>query len=187
MIETLMEWDRALFLWLNNLGHPQLDSFMLFLSAKRVWIPLYLLLIFLLYRHFGSQFWKPLLLVLLAAGMTDLITSGFMKPFFERLRPCHDPALEGLMVNVGKCGGKYGFASGHAANTFALATFFFTVTRHRAFWLLVLWAVMVSYSRVHLGVHYPGDILVGALIGTGVGTGMALLARAWISRSKTLA
>lgn len=181
MIEQLIEWDRQLFLWLNGLGHPHFDGFMLFLSAKSVWIPLYVALIYLLYRHFGTQFWKPLLLVILAAILADQITSGLMKPFFERWRPCRDPSLDGLMTLVGKCGGKYGFASGHAANTFALATFFAFLTRIRWYYLLVLWAALVSYSRIHLGVHFPGDILVGALIGTGLGFGFSALARKWIS------
>ncbi len=180
MIEQLKEWDHQLFLWLNGLGHPALDSIMLFFSAKLVWVPLYLGLIFLLYRHYGTQFWKPLLLIILAIVLADQITSTFMKTFFERLRPCRDPQFDGLMTLVGKCGGKYGFASSHAANTFSLATFFLFLTRIRWYYFLVLWAMVVSYSRVHLGVHFPGDILVGALIGTALGYGLARLGQKWI-------
>ncbi len=174
MIETVSSLDRDLFLWLNSHGHPHLDGLMLFLSAKLVWIPLYIGLIYLLYRAYGISFWKPLLGVLVAVLLADQLTSSFMKPFFERLRPCHDPALDGLVINVGKCGGLYGFASSHAANTFALAIFYCTLFRARGYYLLILWAALVSYSRIHLGVHYPGDVLVGGLLGGLSGAIMAI-------------
>lgn len=177
MIEQLKNWDEQLFLWLNGLGHPALDDSMLFLSAKLVWIPLYALLIFLLYKHYGNHFWQPLLAVIVVIVITDQVTSSFMKPFFERLRPCRTPSLEGLMINVGKCGGKYGFASSHAANTFGLASFFFFFTRIRKYAWLFVWAALVSYSRIYLGVHFPGDILMGGLIGLTAGWGVAVLLR----------
>ena len=182
MIEILKNIDEQLFLWLNGQGHPTLDNFMLFLSAKLVWIPLYLGIIFLLYRHFDIQFWKPLLLIILSVTFADQFTSAFMKPYFERPRPCHEVSLTGQVINVGKCGGKYGFASSHAANTFALGVFCLTLTRIKWYWLLVGWAVLVSYSRVHLGVHYPGDILIGGLVGGFFAFGLVLLCRKWIKR-----
>jgi undecaprenyl-diphosphatase len=179
MIEQLKAWDHELFLWLNSMGHPELDGIMLFLSAKLVWIPLYLGLIFMLYRHYGHQFWKPLLAVILAVALADQITSSFMKPFFERLRPCKDPQFEGLMTLVGKCGGKFGFASSHAANTFTLSVFFLGLTRIKWYYLLVVWSALVAYSRVHLGVHFPADILVGASIGATLGWTFAWACKKW--------
>jgi len=99
--------------------------------------------------------------------MADQSTSGVMKPFFERLRPCHDARWEELMFSYGGCGGMYGFASSHAANTFALATFLTLTFRNilKGFGWLYLWAMLVSYTRLYLGVHYPLDLLVGAMVG----------------------
>ena len=176
-MESLITWDQEVFLALNGLGHPYLDQAMLFLSAKLVWIPLYVFLIYLLYRHYGRKFWIPLVLVIVAVALSDQVTSGFMKPFFERFRPCKDPLLMDQVINVGKCGSKYGFASSHAANTFAVAVFFFALLRNKWLWLLVAWAALVSYSRIYLGVHFPGDIIVGGLIGTLFGWLLVLAAR----------
>lgn len=175
MIEQLKDWDAQLFLQMNNVGHPALDSVALLLSAKLVWIPLYVWLIFLLYKHYGVQFWKPLLAIIVVIVISDQVTASFMKPFFERLRPCHDPLLEGLMINVGKCGGRYGFASSHAANTFGLASFFLFLTGMKKYRWLLLWATLISYSRIYLGVHFLGDVLVGGLIGVGAGWLVALV------------
>jgi undecaprenyl-diphosphatase len=91
-----------------------------------------------------------------------------MKPFFKRLRPSRDPALKELVHTVnGYKNGKYGFASRHAANTMGIAFFFWLLfaNRYRWIWILFIWATVVSYSRIYLGVHFPGDILVGMLIG----------------------
>lgn len=165
MLEWLIATDKALFLWLNSLGHPHLDGFMLWMSHKFIWIPLYAYLIYRLYRQYKWQFYIPLLLLILVIVIADQGTSGFMKPFFERPRPCHEPSLQGLMTLVGGCGGHYGFASSHAANTIGLAMFFVWMEKTRFSALLLLWALLVSYSRIHLGVHYPGDVLVGGLVG----------------------
>jgi undecaprenyl-diphosphatase len=98
--------------------------------------------------------------------ITDQSTSSLMKPFFQRLRPCRDPALESLVYNIGGCAGVFGFASSHAANTFGFAFFvnFLLKKQYRFLWLLYLWAFLVSYSRIYLGVHYPLDILGGILL-----------------------
>ncbi len=165
MIDWLKDIDTQLFLALNAAGSPILDQPMIWLSDKYIWIPLYGFLIYQLIRKTGWKFYGPLIAAIILITITDQVTSTFMKPFFERLRPCHEPALEGLMIAVKGCGGPFGFASGHAANSVGLAFFFHFIFGNKYTLLLLLWAALVSYSRVYLGVHYPGDILVGGIIG----------------------
>jgi undecaprenyl-diphosphatase len=131
------------------------------------WIPLYVFLIYLVWKAYGKQGWWVILGVLLSILFADQITSGLMKPFFERLRPCHEVLLNGMVHNYGNCGGKYGFASSHAANSFAIATAMYLGLsfKYPAVKWLFLWAIFFSYTRIYLGVHYPGDILVGAFVG----------------------
>lgn len=172
MIETLMEWDEALFLWLNGLHTSWLDPVMFWISEKKTWIPLYLLIIGWIIKEYQWRSIIVLVGIILAITATDQVCSGFMKPYFERFRPSRNPALEGLVHIVNDYrGGRYGFSSSHAGNSFALATFLFFFFKRKYKWVawFFLWAAVVSYSRIYLGVHYPGDILVGALVGTGFG------------------
>lgn len=166
-METIKYWDEELFLYLNGYHQDWLDPIVDTLTGKLIWIPLYAFFIYLIIKHFKKGSVWILAGIGLAILMADQTASGFMKPFFERLRPCHDPRFEGLMYNYGGCGGMYGFVSSHAANTFALAIYLNLVFRRRlkGFWWLYVWAGIISYTRVYLGVHYPLDIIVGALVG----------------------
>ena len=106
-----------------------------------------------------------LLAFALLITLADQSASGFFKPFFERLRPCHQPGIQEFVHTLKHCGGQYGFASSHASNTFALGIFMWLLYRNLYGQLMILWAVLVSYSRIYAGVHYPGDIIMGAILG----------------------
>lgn len=137
------------------------------------WIPLYGVLLYMLFKTYGRRGWWVLLAVAVVVLCSDQLSSHICKPLFHRLRPCFNPDLEGLVhLPKGLPGGRYGFVSSHAANTFSVATFLTLAFRKRyrwIGWLLYGWAFIASYSRIYVGVHYPGDILVGAVLGGVIG------------------
>ena len=167
MIESIKDWDEKAFLWLNSFHWDGLDPIVLQLTQTITWVPLYLLLLYLIYRKDPKNTAWVIGGVMLTILLADQVSSGLMKPYFERLRPCHDPQWEGLLHNYGRCGGLYGFVSSHAANTFGMATFLTLTLRknQKGIYWLFLYALIVSYSRIYLGVHYPLDVILGALVG----------------------
>ncbi len=169
-MDSIGAWDTQVFFFLNGLHAPWLDPIMFYLSKTLTSLPVYVLIIYLLYKKFNTKIWIPLICIIACIGLTDRITSGIMKPAFARLRPTHEPLLVEKVHTVnGYKGGKFGFASSHAANTFGLSMLIFMLLRKekRQIGLLFVWAAVISYTRIYLGVHYPGDILAGALIGLG--------------------
>lgn len=176
-MDFLNSIDTELFLFLNGLHNAFFDPVMYWLSHKLIWTPMYLLIVFLMIRRYRMRGVLMLLFVGLVIVLCDQTASGLLKNMVQRLRPSHEPALAGL-VHLSKAGtgGLYGFVSSHASNVFGLATFLHFVLdkqfKFLKYWLFI-WAFLVSYSRIYNGVHYPGDVLVGGLIGMGYGYLMA--------------
>ncbi len=168
MLDKLLEADKNLLLAINKWHAPWLDSLMIVLTQTLAWLPLYIVLLYAVIYMYKKSSWLPLLTIALTVVLTDRITSGLMKPYFARLRPSHNPELAGQLHLVnGYTGGLYGFASSHAANCFGVALAVWLILRSKyphTGWLF-LWAIFMSYTRLYLGVHYPSDVLVGALIG----------------------
>lgn len=167
MLDLLKKIDSDLFLFFNQFHNDASDSFWDFVTTIETWIPLYAFLIFILIRVFKKDSIYLIAGVLMVVLFSDQFTSSFMKPFFERLRPCHDPFIGHLVHVATKCGGQYGFASGHSANSFGIAMFIWLTFRTywKGTWLMFAWAFLVAFSRIMVGVHYPGDILVGGVVG----------------------
>lgn len=177
MLESLIALDKELLLICNSTHTAWLDSYFWMVTARwlNAFVALPLLVIMGMYinarRSWGAVLEALLLLLalFLAVLIADQVASSIFKPMFQRLRPSHDTSLSVVLVN-GYHGGRYGFVSSHAANTFAAAVLLLNIFRNRYFTVAILmWAVLVSYSRIYLGVHFPGDILCGALLGVLVG------------------
>ena len=174
MIEQLLHYDTELFLYLNNLGSTNWDGLWLTITNKLTFIPLYAVLLFLIYRHLG---WKvTLFLIFVIAAMitfTDQITNVF-KDGFQRPRPCRAKDIEELVRFVAPRCGKYGFFSGHSSNSMAAAVFAGLLLRpyyKNLIFILLLWSAIVAYSRIYVGVHYPLDIVCGLAFGAISGFG----------------
>ncbi|SEQ16253.1 undecaprenyl-diphosphatase [Hyunsoonleella jejuensis] len=168
MIDQVLKYDTELFLFLNNLGSETWDGLWLIITNKLASIPLYALLLFLLYKKFGAKSLLVFVVVLaLMITFTDQITNVF-KRGFERPRPCGVPDLvEHLRFIAVRCG-KYGFFSGHSSNSMAAAVFAGLVLRpyyKNLIFILLFWSFIVAYSRIYVGVHYPLDIICGMTFG----------------------
>ena len=181
MIEFLQDIDRQLLLDINGSDSLYLDRLVRTLTNGLTWIPLYLSLFYMVMKN--NDNFRRLLLVLGGAGLCVLLAGtvddAIVKPLVARWRPTHDPQI-GILVDIvdGYRGGKYGFFSAHASNTMSIATFFCWLARSRRLSIaLVIWSLVNCWTRMYLGVHFPGDIMVGLIWGITVGTGVYFLYR----------
>ncbi len=166
MWEQVEQWDRELFVYLNNLGIEQYDAFWIFVTNPSHWIPLYILffLLFFLVFHWKKAFFS--LLFLLATVFATWGFTNLVKGLALRLRPNNSPDLVDL-IRVLQEPTNYSFFSGHASTSFAATTFVVLVIREKTNWIYLayIWPVIFVMSRIYVGVHYPGDILVGMIVG----------------------
>lgn len=169
LIQNLVDIDTEVFLFFNGMHSPFWDYFMSAFTGKIIWVPMYATILYLLLKNFH---WKVALCYVVAIALTitfaDQMCSSVIRPVVGRLRPSNldNPIVELVHIVNGKRGGSFGFPSCHAANSFGLAAFVICAFRKR--WLstfILLWAFTNCYTRIYLGVHYPGDLLVGGIIG----------------------
>lgn len=182
MIDSLSALDAKVTVAVNALHSPYFDQFMYLFSNKWIWVPMYATILIILYKRYNL---KAAVLFLVAIALTITITdqlcASIIRPIFERMRPANPDGPIAQLIHIvnGYRGGPYGFPSCHASNSFALATFLCLIRRRWLFGIvIVLWAVVNAYSRLYLGVHFAGDLIVGAVIGSAVGFGLfAITAR----------
>ncbi len=175
MLDQLLQYDKELFLFLNNLGSSAWDGFWLVVTNKLTFIPLYAILLFLVYKHLGL---KSLLLIVVVVALmitfTDQITNLFKYVLVKRPRPCKEEDMQSIMRFIAPRCGRYGFFSGHSANSMAAAVFAgLLLKRHykKLIFVLLFWSALVAYSRIYVGVHYPLDIVCGMTFGALAGFG----------------
>jgi undecaprenyl-diphosphatase len=190
MLERIIELDRQLFLYLNNLGNSSWDTFWLLVTEKWTAIPLYAILLYLIFRKFGGKgAIITAVLITLLITVTDQLGNVF-KDLFERPRPCGQEGVMEYARFVAKRCGRFGYFSAHASNSMGVAIFLGIILKkyyHYLIFLLIGWSLLVSYSRVYLGVHYPGDILTGMLVGAIFGYLFSLLHKYLFDRFKVSA
>ncbi len=181
----LVEADKYLFYIINKqLSWEPLDNIMLLIRNPLTWVPVYFFFLLFFFTNCRKYIVPIVLLTLLTFALTDFTSVNVIKPLAKRLRPCHDTTLDFAVNTLKECGGRFSMPSAHAANHFGLSAFWFLVISHtlrRKWYVLWLWAFAVCYAQVYIGVHFPGDVLVGCVLGISLGYSCFFIYKKWAS------
>jgi undecaprenyl-diphosphatase len=187
-LQELIKADKAVFYAINFAGHlPWLDWFMLGLRNQNTWIPLYIFVLYKVYKGNPTMVIPFILASLLTFLITDYTSASIIKPWAARLRPCHDTSLSSTIYILVDCGGQYGFPSSHAANHFGLATIWYKLMKllFDKKWRWVWpWATAICYAQIYVGKHFPLDTLAGAILGLLAGLLVSKLFEYWFHQFK---
>ena len=181
MLEFFYALDLKVLYFINHtLSNPVFDAIMPVLRGKLTWIPLYLLIIYFIIKKYGLKSVWVIGFALLSVLVADQISSGLIKPYFERLRPCNNPEIASWLILPNGKGSNWSFVSSHSANHFAMAVYFIMVfIGYRKQYNIVIpfltWAFLIAFAQVYIGFHYPSDVILGGLLGSAIGYGMAKL------------
>lgn len=189
--DQLLQWDRDLFFAINNgSANTVFDSVLPYTRISNIWIPFYLFLLAFIVLNYKSRSWPWILLMILTVASSDFISSSLIKHNIFRLRPCQDPSFAAhIRILVKYCPQSSSFTSSHAANHFAMAMFIYSTLKSEiGKWLrlIFLWAFVIIYAQVYVGVHYPGDVLSGSILGCGIGYAWAFAFKRFFSLHPSL-
>lgn len=187
-MEELIQLDYRMMHWIQHTGVSNFtDHFMLAMREAKIWIPLYVFMLYWIWKNGRSKMVLFIACTLICFGLADFLSASVFKPLFGRERPCYEADLDGVVRELIGCGGRFGFPSTHATNHFALATFWYwtiyLIKGQRWYWLFG-WAFTIGYAQVYVGKHFPIDILAGGLLGLAIGTLMAKLFEYWDNRKR---
>ncbi|MFT7589584.1 MAG: undecaprenyl-diphosphatase [Limisphaerales bacterium] len=173
LLKAILDLDRQCFELLNNGFHNAFfDNLMLWWREKENWIPFYILLVLILFLRFGKKAAWLILFTLLAVGISDQLSSSVIKPWVGRLRPCQEPELFEHIRLLLKCGSGKSFTSSHAANHMTVSVVLALGLKQwypKAIWAFIFWAISIGFAQIYVGLHYPGDVLAGFLLGGSIG------------------
>ncbi len=168
--DLLIYWDYTAWYYLNTQWVNEfLDAFVPFLRNQWTWAPLYLFLLVFMPLNFGKKGWMWCVFFILTFATCDFVSASIIKPFYIRLRPCNNPYIHDIVHLLVSCGSGYSFPSSHATNHFGMGIFAAISLKKFTKWIWViaiLWATSIAYAQVYVGVHFPGDVLVGGILGT---------------------
>ncbi len=180
MLEIIQQLDLALLEYINGTWHNNyFDRLFILLRNKYLWAPLYIYILTYITFNFSKESRWLIVLLICTVLFSDQLSSAIIKPFFDRWRPCADPAVREQIRQLVYCGQGASFISAHACNHFAIAVFLNRIWKNISTPFavgLLIWAGTIAYAQVYVGVHYPSDVIVGAMVGALIGGGMYKLA-----------